>query len=487
VYRVLALLGLTNFSAKIATLQAQWVAFQANVNATVAGYTTDGVVIKEYTAFDPSTGTSTSTTLTDHAIIGRAKTADVTSPLLDLRIGKGATSSAVLNTVAINVSGVVPFPYVYGNSAPSVYGIYCPLLTGALGSLGASGYDLRISAGLYNSGMYSEGTAVPGAPMLSYFSTDQEPKRPGAMGGCAVSYDSGSGGPAGSFYFVESVPYYFRIKVVKAGHSLRTGYIVRLGSMSADFLAQMPFKTTFENSFYVMVQDSSTFYLAPVGISLANLLGAISSFTSFTSIIITRRGLTCNLDQYGALGSYPRLWADVTREYPITTVGALYADGSGGSAVVGSLNMLAALDDDAPSGRGRYDWDGFGYRAATMGANAAAVVLPSGSAQTAPIVAAFDRSTITFHYIRAYRTLRFSCPVAVTSWSGNVLPDSYDGHELTLYNAGTTSVLLPHGAGFNLRLDSGASITLPAMGSVKLTFLSSVGDWVQTGTVLRPI
>lgn len=91
--------------------------------------------------------------------------------------------------------------------------------------------------------------------------------------------------------------------------------------------------------------------------------------------------------------------------------------------------------------------------------------------------------------IRGYKTMMLSSAGAVTVGTATtkpILPDSYDGHEITLINVGANNITLTDQgtmAASNLRLTA-TTVVLTARDSIKLTFSSAVGDWVQTATLV---
>lgn len=71
---------------------------------------------------------------------------------------------------------------------------------------------------------------------------------------------------------------------------------------------------------------------------------------------------------------------------------------------------------------------------------------------------------------------------ALTMTSAPTIPDGRDGQQIVLVNVGSGSITIRDQgtlAGSNLRLDA-TSLTLSPRNSVQLTYLSAIGDWVQT-------
>jgi hypothetical protein len=472
IVRVLAMLGLTNF-------QAKWNAYVAYVNGVLASNSVDGAPTRRYTAFDSTTGLGTSTLLANHVIQGRSKSGDFTQALANYEVVRNVnagTSSSYGVAIALQTDvtpGTAP-ETAYGLSSVGGF-LQRPTLT----SLGVpTGIESRANCGVFQLGLYLEGAHTIGDAVVSFFNTSTNPWIAGGASfvtGISISYDS-AGGPT-------SLGLTHHIKGHKVNHGLRTGVQCNPLTITATLLSQLAFGAAPENKFLILVDGPDDFYLIPE--SANSTAVTIGTFTTFTTSIRARQGVS-GLDGWGNLASSVASWATVITSHPMVASGALKFDGRGAAATTETPNFLLTIGSDGPAGRGRHDWDGYGYRRLGDGANATAIALGATNPIHA-IVLPYDATSLTSHYIRAYRTIRISSTAALTGWTGNVLPPSYDGHEVTLYNAGSFSIVLPHGTGYNLRLIGGANQTLAALASVRLMFDATVGNWIQIGAVVTPV
>jgi hypothetical protein len=75
---------------------------------------------------------------------------------------------------------------------------------------------------------------------------------------------------------------------------------------------------------------------------------------------------------------------------------------------------------------------------------------------------------------------------AVTLTATPIIADGQDGQMLYIFNGSANSVTLTHGTANNLRLAGGANQTLATRACILLVFSSTIGDWIQVGTVVTP-
>jgi hypothetical protein len=76
-----------------------------------------------------------------------------------------------------------------------------------------------------------------------------------------------------------------------------------------------------------------------------------------------------------------------------------------------------------------------------------------------------------------------------TATTTPILPDGTDGQKLKLVNVGAQTITLTDQgtmAASNLRLTA-ATVAIAARQSIELTFIASIGDWVQTGALVAVI
>ncbi len=103
-----------------------------------------------------------------------------------------------------------------------------------------------------------------------------------------------------------------------------------------------------------------------------------------------------------------------------------------------------------------------------------------------PGQASLSNASSTIQPVSKVRRLNNLSGGALTLTATPIIPDGQDGQLLIIFNGSANSVTLTHGTANNLRLDGGTNKTLATRASIVLMFSSTIGDWIQIGSVVTP-
>lgn len=235
--------------------------------------------------------------------------------------------------------------------------------------------------------------------------------------------------------------------------------------------------TTITNTVYSIDSTVSPDSITLVAPDLPRANGASLSYTGAT--ISKLRGIRFSVNNQDGLPCVHEL-----RYAPIDDADFY----NGEQSSIGALLNCDGVNTDFGSGSGLYIYDGTtksgsvqrGWR--RLGDGARAVTCTAGAAVV----------TTAAGWIRGVKTLMLSAAGSVTVGTATttpILPDGFDGQSITLLNVGANDIILTDQgtmAASNLRLTA-STVTLTGLDSIRLTFSSVVGDWIQTGPLVAPV